>query len=127
MSSDLLGGKNSTDEDPIPLAEACKLFPQARLTVSTLRAEAARGRLDIFRMGKRDYTTPAAMRAMVRRCRDEPRGNAAISTRSESSGLSETDRISSVQERAKESAARLIRPSPITSPTNTGQSRPVSQ
>ena len=125
MSSDLLGGKNSTDEDPIPLAEACRLFRLARLTVSTLRAEAARGRLIIFPIGKRHYTTLRSMREMVRRCRDEPRGHASISTRSESSGLSETDRISSAQERAKESAARLIRPSPSTSPTNTGQSRPV--
>ena len=127
MSSDLLGGKNSTEDDPIPLAEACKVFPQARLTVSTLRAEAARGRLIIFPIGKRHYTTLRSMREMVRRCRDEPRGLASTLIRSESSGLSETDRISSAQERAKESAARLIRPSPSTSLSNTGQSHPVSQ
>jgi hypothetical protein len=36
------------DDEPITLAEACKLFPRAKLTVSTLRAEAGRGRLDIF-------------------------------------------------------------------------------
>jgi hypothetical protein len=54
------------DDEPIPLADACKLFPHARLTVSTLRAEADRGRLEIFRLGKRDYTTPRAMNEMVR-------------------------------------------------------------
>jgi hypothetical protein len=42
------------DDEPIPLADACQLFPRARLTVSTLRAEADRGRLEIFRLGKRD-------------------------------------------------------------------------
>jgi hypothetical protein len=57
------------DDDPILLSEACKLFPRARLTVSTLRAEAARKRLDIFRIGRRDYTTARAMRRMVERCR----------------------------------------------------------
>jgi hypothetical protein len=106
MSSDLLGGKNSTDEDPIPLAEAYKLFPQARLTVSTLRAEAARGRLDIFRVGKRDYTTPAAMRAMVRRCRDEQKARDFTSIRNAGNSSSETDRISSAQAALRASLQR---------------------
>ena len=30
------------DDEPITLAEACKLFPHAKLTTSTLRAEATR-------------------------------------------------------------------------------------
>ena len=37
-------------EEPITLVEACKLYPRSRLTVSTLRAEAARRRLEIFRL-----------------------------------------------------------------------------
>ena len=56
---------------PFRLADACALFPQARLTVSTLRAEAARGRLKIFRLGRRDYTTRRDMQEMIARCRDE--------------------------------------------------------
>ena len=48
---------NIADDEPLPLAEACKLFPYARLTPSTLRSESTRGRLVIFRLGKRDYTT----------------------------------------------------------------------
>ena len=58
-------------DDPITLAEACKLFPRAHLTVSTLRAERDRGRLNIFRLGRRDYTTEADMRAMVKSSKDE--------------------------------------------------------
>jgi hypothetical protein len=58
-------------DDPITLAEACKLFPQAHLTVSTLRAERDRGRLNIFRLGRRDCTTEADMRAMVKSSKDE--------------------------------------------------------
>jgi len=38
------------DEQPIPLADACALYPRSKLTVSTLRAEHARGRLNIFRL-----------------------------------------------------------------------------
>ncbi len=60
-------------DDPITLVEACKLFPMARLTVSALRAEHSRGRLNIFRLGRRDYTTEAEMREMVRRCQTEDR------------------------------------------------------
>jgi hypothetical protein len=58
-------------DDPITLAEACKLFPRAQLTVSTLRAERDRGRLKIFRLGRRDYTTEADIRAMVKSSKDE--------------------------------------------------------
>ncbi len=43
------------DDDPITLRKACELFPLAQLTVSTLRAEAKRGRLMIFPIGKRHY------------------------------------------------------------------------
>ncbi len=87
-----------TDEDqPLPLAEACALFPKARLTISTLRAEHARGRLDVFRMGKRDYTTLSSMRDMVRKCQDAGRRRASTSTQSEGTGLSETDQASFAQ------------------------------
>ena len=41
------------DDDPITLANACELFPQAKLTLSTLRAEASRGRLEVFMIGRR--------------------------------------------------------------------------
>lgn len=86
-----------TDDEPITLAEACQLFPRAKLTISTLRAEAARGHLDIFRIGKRDYTTPKAMREMVMRCHEDDPRRACISTRSANNGLSVTERVSSVR------------------------------
>jgi hypothetical protein len=86
-----------TDDDPIPLREACALWPEAKLTLSTLRAEAARGRLDIFRMGKRDYTTPKSMREMVQRCREEDRRHGFTSTHNAINGSSETVRVTSAQ------------------------------
>src|SRR5262249_46376823 len=80
---------------PITLKEACALFPGARLTVSTLRAEAARGRLTIFRIGRRDYTTAEAMQEMVRLCQESARHRVSISTQNANSGQSETERASS--------------------------------
>ena len=66
---------NVVDDRPITLAEACALFG-GTFTPSTLRAAAARGRLEIFRIGRRDYTTLHAMREMVRKCRDAARQRA---------------------------------------------------
>jgi len=62
-------GDVMTEDDPITLKQACGLYPRAKLTVSTLRAEARRGRLEIFRLGRCDSITAEAMREMVRRCR----------------------------------------------------------
>lgn len=70
-----------TEDDPITLREACKLFPLAQLTVSTLRAEARRDRLTIFSIGKRDYTTMRAMREMVSKCQQTDRRKPISTTR----------------------------------------------
>jgi hypothetical protein len=91
----------ANDNDPIPLTEACKMFPLAKLTPSTLRAEANRGTLTIFRLGKRDYTTVADMRAMVRQCHArarartvDPQAQTPAQTLVE---LSESDRVAAVR------------------------------
>ena len=106
-------------DDPITLKEAGELY---RLTVSTLRAEAGRGRLDIFRIGKRDYTTAAAMREMVRKCQDAARVRAYTSTRDASSGSSETERASSAQAALSQTVAALRSGSVVTLDRNTNRS-----
>ena len=95
------------DDEPITLAEACKLFPHAKLTLSTLRAENERGNLDIFRLGKRDYTTPGSMREMVRLCREEDRRRGSISLKTGNNGLSEMERASSALAAARETLRKL--------------------
>jgi hypothetical protein len=92
------------EERPLTLREAADRYG---FTVSTLRAEAGRGRLSIFRIGKRDYTMAADVQEMIRRCREDDPRRDSILTRKGSIGLSETDRVSSAQERAKESVAKL--------------------
>lgn len=109
------------DERPITLREAGELY---RLKVSTLRAEASRGRLDIFRLGKRDYTTLSAMREMVRKCQDAARLRASTSTPDVGNGLSETERLSSAQAALRTTVTALKRGLPRISGKSTGRNAP---
>jgi hypothetical protein len=58
------------DTDIIPLPDVPALFPRSRLKLATLRAEASRGRLKTFRLGRRVYTTPRDLHDMLAACRD---------------------------------------------------------
>ncbi len=58
----------SNDRDVFPLKDAAERFG---FTVSTLKAEAGRGRLTLYKIGKKLYTTPADIHEMVNRCRVE--------------------------------------------------------
>jgi hypothetical protein len=91
-------------DNAITLAEAHQHFG---FTVSTLRAEAGRGRLTIYKIGKRFYTTPADIREMVRLCRVDQKAPAFTLTRNGNNTLSETDRASSALAAARETAMRL--------------------
>src|SRR5262245_42625433 len=101
------GGETMSPDDPIPLAEACRDLLHGRWTPATLRAEAARGNLVIFRLGRVDCTTPADLERMVQACRENRRVRGSTWTRPEESGSSETDRASSALAALKQSTARL--------------------
>jgi helix-turn-helix protein len=108
------------EDDAITLKEAAQRFG---FTVSTLRAEANRGRLSIYRIGKRFYTKPADIREMVEKCRVDQKGRDFILIRNESSGSSETDRASSALAAANETVQRLKNISRSTSARNIGPKR----
>ena len=72
-------------EAPITLKEACAVFFGGRVTPYTLRAEAKRGLLPIFRVGKRDFTTLADLKAL---CLAKQDRRAFGSTRNASNGSS---------------------------------------
>ena len=110
------------DNDTITLKDAAKHF---RFSVYTLRVEAERGRLKIYKIGNRYYTTPADVRNMVEQCRVEQKAPASISIRNARSGLSETDRASSALAAAKEIALALKSSSPSTLVRSMNQSRRV--
>ena len=92
------------DSDTITLKDAAQHFG---FTIWTLRAEADRGRLTIYKIGKRYYTTPADVKEMVRLCRVGLKDQGFISIQGASSTLSETDRASSALAAANETALRL--------------------
>jgi hypothetical protein len=56
------------DNEPIPLAEAAKVFFGGRLTKSALRTEAGKGNLEIVRIANKDFVTRNAIKAMMKRC-----------------------------------------------------------
>src|SRR5690606_9994266 len=57
------------DDEPIPLAEAARLFFGGRLSKSSLRTEAAKGNLEIIRIANKDFVTRSGIKRMIDRCR----------------------------------------------------------
>lgn len=84
-------------DNPITLADACATIFGGKIKPATLRAEAVRGNLTIFRIGRRDFTTASAVREMVQRCRVLSRHQGLPSTPGDEPGQSETERITSAQ------------------------------
>jgi hypothetical protein len=78
MTSSLSNGQRERDDMPITLAQAAEIFG---IGVATLRAEAGRGRLTVYRIGRQDRTTINDIRQMVELCRVEPKAPASIVTR----------------------------------------------
>jgi hypothetical protein len=85
-------------------------------TVATLRAEIARGRLTKYRIGKKDWTTPADIREMLELCRVEPKAPAFTVTRRAVNTSSETDRASF--DSAQQALLKLRNSSRNTSPAS---------
>jgi len=92
------------DGDIITLKDAAKHFG---LSVYALRTEAGNGRLTIYKVGKRYYTTPADIKEMIKQCRVEQKAPDSISIRSARNLPSETDQHSIALAAANEIAQRL--------------------
>lgn len=106
------------DQDTITLKDAAIRFG---FSVWTLKAEASRGRLTTYKIGKRLYTTPGDIKAMVEACRVEPKAPVSIATRRAGSTSSETVRASF--DSAQQTLLRLRHSSRNTSPPNIGRRR----
>jgi hypothetical protein len=70
--------------EPITLKEAAERY---RFKLATLRHEAKRGTLAVYKMGKAFYTTPRDIEAMVEKCRVQP-AHTSTSTGRETPGAS---------------------------------------
>lgn len=112
-----------TDDDPITLKDACEKFFAGAFTIATLRAEHRRGNLEVYRIGKRDFTTLRDLREMQRKCRVAHKAPVSISTHDESSGLSEMDKRSSALAALSQTTKALKSSSPNISAANTNRRR----
>lgn len=56
------------DDEPVTLKEACRLFFGGRLSPSSLRTEASKGRLQIMRIAGKDFVTRQAIEDMKIAC-----------------------------------------------------------
>jgi len=92
------------DGDIITLKDAAQHFG---FSVYSLRTEADKGRLTIYKIGRRYYTTPGDVKEMVEQCRVEQKGRDFTSIRAAANGPSETERVSSALAAAKETALKL--------------------
>ena len=101
-------------DELLTLDDACS-FLKGKGTAATLRAEQRRGRLELYKIGKRLYTTKRDLKEMQRKCRVPQEAPGSISTNGASNGLSETDRISSVQAALSRTTKELTRSSRNTS------------
>jgi hypothetical protein len=68
MENNGLKATDIGDDEPITLAEACRLFFGGRLSPSALRTEAAKGNLEIMQIARKDFVTRRAIRAMMLAC-----------------------------------------------------------
>ena len=112
------------DSDTITLKDAAQHFG---FSVYTLRTEAERGRLTIYKIGKKYYTTPGDVKEMVRQCRVDQKGRDFTSIRSANNGSSETERAQSALVAANEIAQRLKNSSRNTLGKNIALPRRVRQ
>src|SRR5262245_59058736 len=99
------------DDIPIPLAQAADLFlPAGGVSVSTLRTEARKGRLNLERIAGRDFVTRRAIQNMRELCRIQQRDQGSISASAAAvlpSGSSETERKKQALASARASASKL--------------------
>jgi hypothetical protein len=109
------------DLDELLTLEGACSFLGGNGTAATLRAEQRRGNLELYKIGKRLYTTRRDLKEMQRKCRVPQEALGSISTSGASNGLSETDRISSVQAALSQTTRELTRSSRNTSAQDTGR------
>ncbi len=78
------------EDELITLKDASEIFFGGRVTVATLKAEHAKGHLDISKFGRSYFTTPAKLKAMEAKCHAKPPARSSGSIRSEEPGQSST-------------------------------------
>lgn len=86
-----------SDDTLITLKDACAIFFGGRVTVATLKAEHARGNLDMSKIGRSYWTTIAKLKEMDQRCRVEAPAQSYGSTKRAIRGPSSMDESEAAQ------------------------------
>ncbi|WP_210200201.1 hypothetical protein [Mesorhizobium carmichaelinearum] len=80
-------------DEPVTLAEACRLFFGGRLSPSALRTEAAKGRLTITQIARKDFVTRRAIEEMMVACRRPVKTESKTDSRTTAATAQEALRI----------------------------------
>lgn len=107
------------EDEPVTLAEACRLFFGGRLSPSALRTEAAKGNLDIIQIARKDFVTRRAIEEMKQRCLVSRARPASGSGQIQMSGSSKTAPSVSAQDAVRLMLKQRKERSQNTSPANT--------
>jgi hypothetical protein len=127
MSSPPLSTRDDkvSETDPLRLSDAVAIaFPHGGMTVSGLRREIKRGRLECEVIAGKQFVTLLDIKDMRSKCRADQKGPASISANAEDAkpyGSSSTEKTRSAQVAARAVAERLKKPSPPTSQRSTDQ------
>jgi hypothetical protein len=103
----------------ITLKDACEIFFGGRITVATLKAEHARGNLDMSKIGRCYWTTIAKLKDMEQKCRVEAPAQSCGSIKRATPGPSLTDDSAAAQASALAKLQERKRLLGITSRRNT--------
>lgn len=98
------------DTDPITLQQACELVFDNAITPAALRAEAKRGNLNMFKVGRRHFTTRHDLKEMQKKCRLDLAEKDLVSTSKSSAPGMDVSRLpvgSSEMARANSAQAAL--------------------
>ena len=100
------------DDTPITLKDACEIHFGGRISVATLKAEHARGNLDMSKIGRAYFTTIGKLREMEAKCRVEVPARASGSIRKEEEpGQSLTDEAAAARDSLLMKLSGLKKPS----------------
>lgn len=108
-------------DDLLTLKDACERVFDGAFTIATLRAEHRKGNLEIYRIGRRDFTTLRDIQEMKKKCRVAHRGPVYTSTRGGDNGQSEMERRSSALVALNQTTQALKRSSQNISAGSTDQ------
>lgn len=113
------------DDEPIPLAEAARVFFHGRLTKSSLRTEARKGNLEIIQIANKDFVTRSGVNRMIEKCRKNADRQGSGLDQTQEHGSSRMAPSASAQNALRIKLEQRKRNSPNTSPTSTGHSAEV--